>query len=125
LKSLYKFSVHFDCTSNLSLTHANTDTTVMAARHFLLHRLRLYSFQGFTVAPPQGHRLWCSATSSPEEATENASGGTHTGCSDVEVDYPKGCVKEEKIVSDIAPAIQLAKHIIFSPRYFEIQSIHW
>ncbi|XP_027939750.1 protein DCL homolog, chloroplastic-like isoform X1 [Vigna unguiculata] len=89
----------------------------MAARHFLLHRLRLHSFQGFTVAPPQGHRLWCSATSSPEEATENASGGTHTGCSDVEVDYPKGCVKEEKIVSDIAPVIQLAKHIIFSPRY--------
>jgi len=96
----------------------------MAARNFLLHRLRINSFQGFTVAPPQGHRLWCSATSSPEEATENASGGTHTGGSDVELDDTEWRDKEEKIVRDIEPIVKLTRHILFSPRYFEIHSIH-
>ncbi|KOM48977.1 uncharacterized protein LOC124825728 [Vigna umbellata] len=89
----------------------------MAARHFLLHRLRLRSFQGLPVAPPQGHRLLCSATLSPEEATENASGGTHTRSSDVEVDDPEWRDKEEKIVRDIEPIVKLTRHILFSPRY--------
>ncbi|XP_014504025.1 protein DCL homolog, chloroplastic [Vigna radiata var. radiata] len=90
----------------------------MAARHFLLHCLRLRSFQGFQVAPPQGHRLWCSATlSSEEEAIENASGGTHTRCSDVEVDEREWMDKEEKIARDIEPIVKLTRHILFSPRY--------
>jgi len=77
------------------------------------------------VAPPQGRRLWCSTTLSPEEATENASGGTHPRGSDVEVDDPEWREKEEKIVRDIEPIVKLARHILFSQRYFEIQSIHY
>ncbi|ESW32876.1 hypothetical protein PHAVU_001G024800 [Phaseolus vulgaris] len=89
----------------------------MTARHFLLRRLRLCSFQGLTVAPPQSHLLWCSTTSSPAEATDNASGGTHTRGSDVEVDDPEWMDKEEKIVRDIEPIVKLTRHILFSPRY--------
>ncbi|KAG5098856.1 hypothetical protein JHK82_048710 [Glycine max] len=78
----------------------------MAARHFLLHRLRLRSFQGFTVAAPKGHRLWCSATSAPEEAASNA-----------EVDDPEWRKKEEKIVRDVEPIVSLTMQILYSSRY--------
>ncbi|RDX79612.1 Protein DCL-like, chloroplastic, partial [Mucuna pruriens] len=82
--------------------HSLTETmtrTVMAARHFVLHRLRLSSIQGFTVAAPQGHRQWCSATSSSE------------------VDDPEWRDKEEKIVKDIQPIVTLTRQILHSPRY--------
>lgn len=79
------------------------------ARHFLLHRLRLRSFQGFTVAAPKGHRLWCSATSAPEEAASNA-----------EVDDPEWRKKEEKIVRDVEPIVSLTMQILYSSRYYQI-----
>ncbi|CAJ1972724.1 unnamed protein product [Sphenostylis stenocarpa] len=82
----------------------------MAASPFLLHRLRLRSFQGLTLAPPHGHRLWGSATSSPEE-------GTRTDYSDVEVDDPEWKDTEEKIVRDIEPIFTLTRQILHSPRY--------
>ncbi|KAK7383176.1 hypothetical protein VNO78_28849 [Psophocarpus tetragonolobus] len=87
----------------------------MAARNFLLHRLRLSSFPSFTVAAPHGHRLWCSATSSSEEASSNASFGTHSP--NAEVDDPEWREKEEKIARDIEPIVKLTMHILYSPRY--------
>nr|KYP48332.1 hypothetical protein KK1_030025 [Cajanus cajan] len=85
----------------------------MAARHILLHRLRWRSFQGSTAAAPQSHRLWCSATSSPEEPNSNASCGTHT-CSQEYLEWKE---KEEKIVRDIQPIVSLTRNILYSPRY--------
>ncbi|KAG4964965.1 hypothetical protein JHK84_039590 [Glycine max] len=76
------------------------------ARHFLLHRLRLRGFQGFSVAAPQGHRLWCSATPSPEEATSNP-----------KVDDLEWRKKEEKIARDVEPIVSLTMQILYSSRY--------
>ncbi|RZB68132.1 uncharacterized protein LOC114383150 isoform X2 [Glycine soja] len=87
------------------------------ARHFLLHRLRLRGFQGFSVAAPQGHRLWCSATPSPEEATSNPSCGTQTGSPNSEVDDLEWRKKEEKIARDVEPIVSLTMQILYSSRY--------
>ncbi|XP_027331890.1 protein DCL homolog, chloroplastic isoform X2 [Abrus precatorius] len=86
----------------------------MAARHFLLNRFRIHSFQRFTVSPPQGHRLWCSVTPSSEEASKKASGGTHLN---VEDDDPEMKVQEEEIVKDIQPILMLTRKILHSPGY--------
>lgn len=95
-------------------------TMAATARHFLLHRLRLRGFQGFSVAAPQGHRLWCSATPSPEEATSNPSCGTQTGSPNSEVDDLEWRKKEEKIARDVEPIVSLTMQILYSSRYYQI-----
>ncbi|XP_061353989.1 protein DCL, chloroplastic-like [Gastrolobium bilobum] len=93
-------------------------------RHFLLHRLRYHNYQLFTagaVAAPHRYRLWCSATSSSEEANEKASCVTNTRTSnrDQRWDDPDWKNKKEEILRDIEPIVTLTKDILHSPRYMD------
>ncbi|KAK7321667.1 hypothetical protein VNO77_32524 [Canavalia gladiata] len=84
----------------------------MASRHLLLHRFRLHGFQGFTATAPQGHRFWCSATLSSEDANDKAGCENHTHSSNLVEDE-----LEEEILTDIKPILMLTRNILHTTRY--------